>query len=238
VGGGVIETRGSTLCLIIAHARADRYADAQIDDYRGLPRRRFPWRPALRLTVRARFSPQVRGTAGFGFWNDPFLMTGRRTPTLPRAVWFFYASPPSNIKLDRHTAGHGWKAAVIDTLRPIALPLAFLALPATLLMNWPPLYRILWPPIQHALHIGEREVPADMETWHTYSLEWRKRETRFFVDGECFLHAPAPRGPLGFVLWIDNQYLVITPWGRFRWGLLAVPDHQWMEVGYLTIERL
>jgi hypothetical protein len=55
------------------------------------------------MTVRACFSHPagtLRGTAGFGFWNDPFLMTGARLPALPRAIWFFYASAPSEMKLD------------------------------------------------------------------------------------------------------------------------------------------
>ncbi len=74
------------------------YTNAQIDDYQGLARHRFPWRPPLRLTLRARFShpgahesmpgPTLTGTAGFGFWNDPFAMSERRLPALPRAIWF------------------------------------------------------------------------------------------------------------------------------------------------------
>jgi hypothetical protein len=39
-------------------------------------------------------------------------------------------------------------------------------------------------------------------------------------------------------MWLDNQYLVATPWGRFRWGVLDAPDEQWMEVERLRIERL
>ena len=103
--------------------------------------------------MRARFSHpanELRGTAGFGFWNDPFMMTGARIPTLPRAIWFFYGSPPSNIKLDRHAPGHGWKAATIDALRPAAFLLAPLAPLAVPLMNLPSLYRRLWPFIQRA----------------------------------------------------------------------------------------
>jgi hypothetical protein len=198
----------------------------------------------LRLEVRARFShpaSQLLGTAGFGFWNDPFVMSGGRLPWLPRALWFFFASPPSDMKLDLDVPGYGWKAAAIDTLRPAALPLALLALPAALLMNIPALFGRLWPPIQRAVKIGEALVPVGMTEWHTYVLDWGQESTRFYLDpppgrpGDPFLETPSPRGPQGLVLWLDNQYLVIAPQGRFRWGMLDVPQRQWMEVDHVTV---
>ena len=219
---------------------SDDYTNAQIDDYQDLPRRRFPWRPPLRLTVRARFSHpegELRGTAGFGFWNDPFLMTQRRIPTLPRAVWFFYASPPSDMKLDLDAPGQGWKAATVDALRPTALLLAPIALPGALLMNWRPLYRTLWPPIQRALNVEEVGLDVAMTEWHTYVLEWGEERSAFSIDGEAVLqHAPSPWGPLGFVMWLDNQYMMVKPWLRFGWGLLDAPGCQWLEVDRLVIE--
>ena len=242
VGNGVLEPTGSTLRFAIDSASSRQYSDAQIDDYQGLPRRHFLWHAPLRLTVRVRFSHQageLRGTAGFGFWNDPFLMTGARMPALPRAVWFFYSSQPSNMKLDLHTPGYGWKAATIDALRPTALLLAPVSPLAILLMNLRPLYRALWPPIQRALKINEAEIGANATEWHTYVIEWGTKRTRFSVDGGAILQdAPSARGPLGFVMWLDNQYMVVTPQGRMGWGLLDVPGRQWMEVDWLAIEPL
>ncbi len=240
VGNGALEPTGSTIRFVVADATSRRYSDAQIDDYQRMPRRRFPWRPPLWLAVRARFSHPVgklRGTAGFGFWNDPFLMTGGRMPTLPRALWFFYASPPSNMKLDLRTPGHGWKAATIDALRPAALLLAHIAPLAVLPMNLRSPYRALWPPIQRALNVREATVEAKMTEWHTYVIEWGTERVCFSVDEEPVLEdAPSPQGPLGFVMWLDNQYMVVTPWGRLGWGLLDVPGRQWMEVDRLAIE--
>jgi hypothetical protein len=245
-GTGTLEATGSTLRFALTDATSKKYSDAQIDDYQDLPRLRFPWRPPLRLTVRARFSHPgsgLKGTAGFGFWNDPFVMTGR-LPTLPRAIWFFFASPPSDMKLDLAVPGHGWKAATLDTLRPAALIWAPLAPLAILSMNVRPVYRALWPHIQRALYVGEASLGVDMTQWYTYVLEWGTEHARFSLlpeDGGPlvpFLDAPSPRGPLGFVMWVDNQYLVATPWGRLRWGLLDVPDREWMEVSRLAIERL
>jgi hypothetical protein len=256
VGVGALEPTDSTLRFVTADATTRKYSDAQIDDYQNLPRRRFLWRPPLSLTVQARFSHPagdgstgpalskaeglttgLRGTAGFGFWNDPFLMTGARMPALPRALWFFYSSPPSNMKLDLHTPGHGWKAATIDALRPVAFLLAPPAPLTVLLMNLRPLYQALWPPIQRALNIREATVEAEMTEWHTYVVKWETERTCFTVDGETVLEdAPSPRGPLGFVMWLDNQYMSVTPWGRLGWGLLDVPGRQWMEVDWLAIE--
>ncbi len=255
MGAGTLEATGSALRFVITDASSKRYSNAQIDDYQGLSRRRFYWQPPLKLTVRARFShpaeggpataakpQQLQGTAGFGFWNDPFLMTGARLPTLPRAAWFFYASPPSNMKLDLQTQGYGWKAATLDTLRPAALLLAPLAPLAVPLMNLRSVYRKLWPSVQRALNVREALLAVDTTQWHTYVLEWDTTRTRFSVVGEAdrvtvpVLDAPSPGGPLGFVMWMDNQYMVVTPWGRLGWGLLEVPGQQWMEVDTLAIE--
>ncbi len=239
-GGGALELTGRSLQFVNRHARSQEYTNAQIDDYQGLARRDFPWRPPLTLTVRARFSHPydgLSGTAGFGFWNDPFMMTGRRMPTLPRAVWFFYASSPSNMKLDLHAPGLGWKAATIDALRwPffLLLPTAPVAIP---LLNIRPLYRALWPLGQWAIGVSEALLGVEMTDWHTYVVEWTTVGARFVVDEELVLDCDTPaRGPLGFVMWLDNQYAVVTPWGRFGYGLLDAPDEQWMDVETLIIE--
>lgn len=240
VGSGALEATGSTLLFVNNRTSTRRYTNAQIDDYQGLPRGRFPWRPPLTITVRARFSHEagvLSGTAGFGFWNDPFMMTGRRMPTLPRVVWFFYASPPSNMKLDLHTPGHGWKAATLDVNRmPFLLlaPTAPLAIPV---MNVKTLYRFLWPMAQRALGVSEAALEISMTEWHTYVIEWGVERACFSVDGQPVLESEcSPQGPLGLVMWLDNQYAVVTPWGRFGYGLLESPERQWMEVDTLSIE--
>jgi hypothetical protein len=237
--GGALEFTGHSLRFLNRDTRSGEYSDAQIDDYVGLLRREFLWHPPLRMTVRARFSHpcgELRGTAGFGFWNDPSTMDNR-LPTLPRAIWFFYASPESNMKLDLGTPGQGWKAATFNALRwPffLLLPTAPLAVP---LMNIRPLYRALWPLGQSAVGVSESSVCVEMAEWHTYVLDWTEERARFLVDDRLVLDcSTSPPGPLGFVMWLDNRYAIVTPWGRLGFGLLDAPGEQWLEVDTLTIE--
>ena len=240
-GDGALEPTGDTLRFVNTNTTAGRYTNAQIDDYQGQARRDFLWQPPLQMTARARFSHpagELSGTAGFGFWNDPFMMTGLRKPALPRVVWFFYASSPSNMKLDLHAPGYGWKAATLDAIRwPFfaLLPTAPLAVPL-MNLNW--LYRAFWPIGQRAIGVSETLVPAAMTDWHIYVINWQKGRVQFSVDGNIILDCnTSPGGPLGFVMWLDNQYMVMTPWGRFGYGLLDAPGRQWMEVSKVVISQ-
>ena len=231
-GTGQLEPIEPITRLRLPHVIRAQYSDAQLDDYAGLPRRLFPHRPPLRCSIRARFSSEAMvGTAGFGFWNQPF-MPGGGAPTLPRAIWFFYSSPPSNMALALDVPGYGWKAATIDALRPMALTIAPLA-PIVLLLNRSRrIYRRLWPIVQKALTIQEQALPMEtLQDWHTYTIEWGINQARFRIDDRLVLETDrAPRGPLGFVVWIDNQFAVVTPTGRIRFGLLDSDQSQWLEI--------
>lgn len=237
VGGGHLIVSEAGLRLALVGARRTRYADAQIDDYAGLARRHFPWRPPLRLTLRARAAGPLLGTAGFGFWNNPFSPLGG-APALPAAIWFFHAAPPSDMPLALGVPGHGWKAACIDATTPAALAWAPLALPVALANRLPALRRRIWPRVQRSLRIAELPLEAPGPAWRSYTLEWRTDGARFWVDGMLiFETSRAPQGPLGFVAWLDNQWMVAAPQGRFGWGLVDAPT-QWMEIAALTIEQL
>jgi len=238
LGGGRLLVTGAGLRLALAGVRRDRYADAQIDDYAGLARRSFPWRPPLCLTVRARVSGPIAGTAGFGFWNNPLSPLLDGWPALPSAIWFFHASPPSNMPLAHGVPGQGWKAACIDATQPAALAWAPLAPPVLVLNRIPALFARIWPLVQRGLRIAEAPIAAPDTRWRTYTLEWREDLARFGVDGTTMLETDRPpRGPLGFVAWIDNQWAVVTPQGRFGWGLLDAGP-QWLDLALLRIERL
>jgi hypothetical protein len=211
------------------------YADAQFDDCQGRGRGELPWRPPLRLSLRARLSPELHGTAGFGFWNNP----GAWPFALPRAIWFLHSSPPANIALADGVPGQGWKAASIDATGPEALAWAPVA-PAVLLLNhWRPFRRAVWPRVQHALRVAEALLPCVPSEWADYSLDWLPERASWRVNGHVVLETDRPaRGPLGFVAWVDNQWAAATLRGQLGWGLCEAPAPQWLEIAWLEIQPL
>jgi hypothetical protein len=239
VGGGRVSYPASGVMLLTLPATpATRYADAQIDNYAGLRRREYPCTPPLRMRVRAQFShpaDQLVGTAGFGFWNQPF-MPGTLIPRLPRYVWFFVGTPPHDMAFVQGVPGSGPKAATADFSRLPFLCLAPFAPVGFALMRVPRLYRALWPVAQWAIGAAEAPLRVDLSQPHDYRLDWRAGRSTFYVDGQVILEvAFGPRGRLGFVAWIDNQYAVITPQGRLGFGVRATPYDQWLRLEGLTI---
>jgi hypothetical protein len=107
-----------------------------------------------------------------------------------------------------------------------------------LLNRRPALRRRLWPRVQRAIHVAEAALSTPLGEWHDYALEWRADGARFLVDGQLVLETDrSPRGPLGFVAWIDNQWAVATPDGRLRFGLLGCSHPLWMDLAEVRIER-
>ena len=240
-GSAFLQTRSSGLLLGNRRASNQNYTNAQIDDYHTLPRPCFPWRPPLRMSIRACFSHnsgQLTGTAGFGFWNHPLRLTGPRSLALPQALWFFYAGPPAHMPVALDQPGRGWKASTIDTRTGRFLANAPLFALTSPLFRAPRIHRSLWPSVQKAAGIAEQLVPAHMAEWHVYTIDWLRTRVRFYLDGSLLLESDhAPAGPLGLVIWIDNQCLQFTPWGRFRWGLVAKEESQWLEIDWLAVEK-
>ena len=236
VGGGAVGMNAAGVRLTVGPTADGSYSDAQLDDYHhdGVMR----WRPPLRLTVRARFSHgagSLRGTAGFGLWNDPVGMTGRRRWRLPQAAWFFFGGPDCDMPWRLGVQGHGWKAATVDAGRPLVPVLLPGAPIAALAMRWRWVYRRLWPPLERLLGIDEALLTAELREWHDYTLDWQPDRVTFTVDGETVLATrSAPRGPLGLVVWIDNQYMIATPQGHFAQGTVDVGE-QWLELAALEL---
>lgn len=217
------------------------YGDAQIDDYSGRRRRDYPWRRGASMRLEARFSrdcTQLAGTAGFGFWNAPFGPGAGPLPALPQAAWFFYGSRRNHLPVAPvGEAGNGWFASTIDASRPRALAWAPLTVPVLLANQAPLLRRRVWPLVRRSLEMSFQRLEIAMENWHDYELNWLESGCLFRVDGEVVLQTVhSPRGPLGFVAWIDNQYLVATPTGRFRWGTEQTTHRQEMELRGLQLE--
>ncbi len=229
-GHARVQRTPRALTLTVNPAPLAVYSNAQITDY-DYQTFRFRWSPPLRLILRARATAaagQLRGTAGFGFWNHPFSRDVTVRLRLPQAAWFFFASPPGDMRLALDVPGSGWKAATIDTRRWPFLALLPTAPIGFLLMRIPALYRRLWPIGQRAIGVSERLLDsALLADWHTYTLDWRPDGMTFAVDGSIVhMASHAPCGSLGFIAWIDNQYAVVTPQGRFRFGLVPVEREQ------------
>jgi hypothetical protein len=241
IGGGVAERTADGALLRLPPISAQRYADAQLYDYADLRRAAYPNRPPLCLSLRARFSAEeamLRGTAGFGFWNQPF-MPSQRLPRLPRYAWFFFGAPPHNMAFALGVRGNGFKAAIGDFSRPAFLALAPFAPLGFLLMRVPTLYQRLWPIAQRAIGVAEAPLQVALTAWHAYRLEWLPHSVHFYVDDALVLATPyAPRPPLGFIAWIDNQYAIITPQGDLRFGVVPIQQPQWLEIAALSIAPL
>jgi len=236
-GARAEHSRGTGWRLSIPAGPAGRYRVAQLDDYGGLRRQSFPWEEPFQLSLRARASARVvPGTWGFGLWNDPFGMGilaragGARLPALPNAAWFFFASADNQLSLRDDLPGSGALAA---TFRSRRWPTALLALgaPALVLLAIPAAARYLRCLARRFVRQDAAALQLDPTEWHEYSLEWRAGAVGFQVDGEIvFESGIAPLGPLGLVIWIDNQYAAFPADGRLRYGTLASQEETWIEV--------
>jgi hypothetical protein len=241
-GGQAVEVRGGVWRLSIPAGEAGRYRLAQLDDYSRLARGSFRWRAPLSISLRARASSAaIPGTWGFGLWNDPFSMGllgggGRpRLPALPDTAWFFFAAPPNYLSLRDDLPAQGWLAAAFQSPKWPPLLLA-LGLPALPLLLAPPAARLLRRLARRLVRQDAVALACDPSEWHAYGLEWGQEQVCFRVDGvEVLRSGVVPRGPLGLVLWVDNQYMSIPPSGRVRYGTLANPAQAWIEISGLEI---
>jgi len=218
------------------------YADAQLDDTHDLARGQFRWTPPLRLTVRARVNPAAPGgTWGFGLWNDPFAVSigiggaARRLPCGPRALWFFYASPPNAFGFTDGPRS-GWRAMAIDTPYIPAIMLAPAALVAAALAQVPLVRKPVMRLALSRVTAAEAVLTSPADEVHEYELVWERHQAIFAIDGRAVLRAgQPPTAPLGFVAWIDNQYAVATPEDGLRFGTLPTARAQSLDILTATI---
>lgn len=238
IGAGEVLRRDNEIRLSIPPSDDQRYHDAQITDY-DASKARFGNRPPLRLSVSARVLGKIRGTAGFGFWNHAFE-PGKHRLRPPQALWFFFGSLPNDIALAKDVAGQGWKAATINARRWQFYALLPLAPPGFLLMRNRRFYNALWPLGQRAIGVSESPLePELLGEFHLYTVEWHEGHALFAVDGRIVLQAKVEiSNPLGFIAWVDNQYAIATPQGRFSWGLLDLPERQTLILRDLQITNL
>jgi len=225
---------------VIPSGPAGRYRWAQLDDYLNRSRRDFGWTAPFELCLKARVSARaLPGTWGFGLWNDPFNAslgiggTARRLPALPNTAWFFYASPPNHLSFrDTHPAQGLLAATFRSPLWPAwLLAPAVLALP---LAAWNPTARLLRRAASRLIQEDAIRLDLDPTAWHSYHMAWEGERVRFAVDGVPVFETPvSPRGRLGMVIWIDNQYAAFPPDGRLKFGTLACGEEAWLECQFV-----
>ncbi len=236
VGRAWIVEQPGALRFVMGPAPGASLSDAELNDHRLFDRGRWPWRPPLRLTVRACAShpaDTLMGTAGFGFWNTPFSANGDALDS-PQAVWFFHASPPSFLSATPHGVGSGWRAQVLNAGH---VPAWLIAL-GNIIWRITPLRPWLYRAAQTQVGGGEILLPVQLDEWHRYRLDWLPGRVDFFVDEQKIFSTPSsPQGPLGFVAWLDNSMMSLRE-GQFSFGNVAVPEREWFVLSEVNIESL
>jgi hypothetical protein len=229
-------------CLSIQPGSQKSYRVAQLDDYSPFARRSFPWSPPLRLHLHARITtPQVQGTWGFGFWNDPFSLSlgfgggVRKFPVLPEAVWFFFASKPNHLTLIDDLPGHGNMAMTYTSkkIHPLLLVLTTTFVP---ILAIPGINRKLRKLLSKIMRQDAFLINQDPTCWHQYQIDWLPCSVVYYIDNEpVFESNLSPKPPLGLVLWIDNQYMAFPPDGKLAFGVLPTIEETSLEIKALRI---
>lgn len=238
-------TRGASVTSIengwrlrIGAGDARTYRNAQLDDYSGLRRSRFPHR-SLRLSLRARTSTlSAAGTWGFGLWNDPFGLSlgfgGNpfRLPALPNAVWFFCASPQNYLSFTDNKPAQGFLAQTFyaPKFHPLLIPVG-------LTLPFSPLRKTARKLLSRLIEEDSSALGVDTTQWHSYRLEWSPQGVAWDVDEvRVFESLVRPNPPLGIIIWIDNQYAAFTPEGKILSGVLESGE-EWLEVADMVISE-
>jgi len=241
--GRVTCTGESAWQLLIPPGSPHQYRLAQLDDYHNKPRSAFPWRPPVTLSLCARVSSaNIAGTWGFGFWNDPFSLSlglgggERRLPALPNAAWFFYASSENHLSLCDDLPANGLLAA---TFRSPRIPSVFLGftLPFLPLFLIPAFSRLVRRFSRTLIQQDAMQLKTDITSWQEYTLCWLNKRVDFYLNGnQIFSTTIVPHAPLGFVLWVDNQFASWNSEGKIAFGNLTTSQQTILEVEEFSIQ--
>jgi hypothetical protein len=222
-----------------------KYRLAQLDDYSGLNRNSFHWNPPVTFSLRARVSDlTLPGTWGFGFWNDPFSFAlglggmAQVFPVLPNAAWFFYASPENYLSFRNDKPSNGFLVSAFKSPRksPILMVPELALFPLLAVHSWAKRIRK-----KLSRFISEENVSLsiDVTQWNYYKIIWKTDKVEFYVNTEPILFSPiSPSGPLGLVIWIDNQFASFKPSGEIKTGVLKSSTPAWMEIEELEIRKV
>lgn len=229
--------------LSIPAGRKGKYRWAQFDDYLDKPRKKFEWKTPTSLSVEARCDNSNHlGTWGFGFWNDPFNTSlgvkgsVRRLPVLPNCAWFFFASHHNYLSFEDKLPAQGFLAA---TFSSPTIPSIFFAptlpfLPLLISKHFAQCARRVLAGFvkQDALLID-----IDVTQWHTFQIDWHAHQAQFLIDDQIILSTTiSPKGKLGIVIWVDNQFAAFKPDGQISFGTLASQEATTLELKNLVLK--
>ena len=232
-------------CLEIPPSPSSKYRLAQLDDYSGLRRSEFHWNPPITLRLHARVSaPTIPGTWGFGFWNDPFSVAlglggmNQILPVLPNAAWYFFASPENYLSFRKDKPSSGFLAAAFSSPResPLLLIPELALFPLLVFRSWAKRIRAK---LGRSISEDSIQLSVDVTQWNDYEIDWKSDKVEFLVNSEpVLISRTSPTGPLGLVLWIDNQYASFKPSGEIKTGVLKSSTPAWMEIEGLEIRHI
>ncbi len=210
-------------------------SNVQIDDYQPLARKAFLHRGEVELEFRLRWhwaqGDLPKGTSGVGFWNDPFMMTGWRVPSLPQAFWVLCHDKKSRLNGSTEATEPGCHLMSLDawSLRFLChLPFWVLSLPFWFV---PLCRRYLWIYMKGQLCFSDRRLDIDLRSWNRVRMSLKEQRLCIAVNEKVVLDCPyRSKKGLGLVIWMDNQHLTWHDSGRLSMGSDAIGEEQWLEV--------
>ena len=154
---------------------------------------------------------------------------------LPNTAWFFHASPENHLSLRKTLPGNGFLAQSFSSpaISSFLLAPGLLAAPLLLSRRLAGWIRAV---LSRVIDEDSDTLEPNLTQWHHYQLNWQPGRVEYYLDDVLvFETATSPKGPLGLVIWIDNQFAAFTPTGKISAGSLANPSPAWMEIADLTV---
>jgi hypothetical protein len=131
--------------------------------------------------------------------------------------------------------GHGFKAAMLNGGNIPGGLMTLAGRAFNLALKLPGISSLAMASARVAVRAREAMLDIDMTAWQDYELDWLPDAAIFRVNGREVLRAPSPpRGPLGFVAWVDN-YRATAASGEYQFAYVEVAEPQWMELEIVAI---
>ncbi len=238
LGSGAVIRRPASLHLSLMPTQDEDiiYQSAQLTNYDA--ETGFTCKPPLRLTIDALASlhpSNMKGTMGFGFWNGAINSDHERVD-LPQTLWFYFTAPPSHVSLTPDIAPTGWKASMGNA----KLGFAKRFLPFIQKTKIRFFKRLFWRIGQRNIRIQEVVLDADLLTQpHRYIIEWYQDRALFYVDDDLVQTVEnPPQDALGFVAWMDNRTIILTPEGKYKVETTHIKRAQALMLSMVHLESL